>query len=87
MKLKCDFCGDGIEFPNLDGKDLKDGFLVICYNCEGEEKMLNRIIRAVYVLGRVLSDVRAVKNRKVGKRIGRRYVGRKTGSFLNKLFR
>jgi hypothetical protein len=49
--------------------------------------MLNNLIRIIYTLGRVLSDVRAVKNRKIGRRIGRRYVGRKTGRFLNKLFK
>jgi hypothetical protein len=49
--------------------------------------MLNALIKIVYQLGRVLSDIRAVKNRRIGRRIGRRYVGRKTGKFLNRLFK
>ena len=53
----------------------------------GDAEMLSKLIRAVYALGRVLSDVRAVKSGKVGRRIGRRYTGRKAGKFLNRLWK
>jgi len=41
----------------------------------------------IYKLLRISNDINAVKKGKVGKRIGRKIVGRKAGSIMNKYFR
>lgn len=41
----------------------------------------------LYRLAAFIGDYNAVKNGTVGKRIGRRAVGRVTGRFIGKLFR
>jgi hypothetical protein len=41
----------------------------------------------LYTLARLLGDVNAVKKGKVGKRVGRRLVGKATGRGLRRLFR
>jgi hypothetical protein len=43
--------------------------------------------RLLYTLARLLGDVNAVKKGKVGKRVGRRLVGKATGRGLRRLFR
>ncbi len=41
----------------------------------------------LYTLARLLGDISAVKKGRVGKRFGRRVVGRKAGRGIGKLFR
>jgi hypothetical protein len=41
----------------------------------------------LYLLARLMGDVSAVKKGRVGKRIGRRFVGKMTGSGIGRLFR
>ena len=41
----------------------------------------------LYALARFLGDINAVKKGKVGRRIGRRIVGKATGRGLGKLFK
>ncbi|WP_035177224.1 hypothetical protein [Alkalihalobacterium bogoriense] len=48
---------------------------------------INRIRRTLYKISRLLGDVNAVKRGKVGKRMGRRVVGRATGKAIRKMFK
>lgn len=48
---------------------------------------LNGIRRLLYSVARILGDVNAVKKGRVGRRIGRRVVGRGTGKMVRKLFK
>ncbi|UOE93548.1 hypothetical protein [Alkalihalobacillus sp. LMS39] len=48
---------------------------------------INQIRRTLYKIGRVLGDINAVKRGKVGKRIGRRVVGKSTGKAIRKMFK
>jgi len=41
----------------------------------------------LYALARLLGDVNAVQKGRVGRRVGRRIVGKGTGRLLGKLFR
>ena len=41
----------------------------------------------LYLIARLLGDINAVQEGRVGKRVGRRIVGKGTGRLLNKLFR
>lgn len=41
----------------------------------------------LYLLGRILGDVNAVKKGRIGKRIARRAAGKLTGRGLGRLFR
>lgn len=41
----------------------------------------------LYLLGRILGDINAVKKNKVGRRIGRRVAGKVTGRLLGKFFK
>ena len=41
----------------------------------------------LYTLARLMGDVNAVKKGTVGKRIGRRFVGKMTGRGIGRLFR
>jgi hypothetical protein len=48
---------------------------------------INRTRGLLYGLARLLGDVQAVRNRRVGRRIARRLAGRATGRGLGRLFR
>ncbi|MFA1819194.1 hypothetical protein ACDX78_03140 [Virgibacillus oceani] len=48
---------------------------------------INGIRRILYFAARILGDVNAVKKGRVGRRIGRRVVGRGTGKMMRKLFK
>lgn len=48
---------------------------------------MNKFRGFLYTLAKVLGDVNAVKKGTVGKRIGRRIVGRAAGKGIGKLFR
>jgi len=55
---------------------------------KGELSMsINRTRGSLYRLARILGDVQAVKKGRVGKRLGRRVVGRYTGRGIGRLFR
>ncbi|GAB3798536.1 hypothetical protein [Virgibacillus kimchii] len=48
---------------------------------------INSLRRVLYTFARILGDVNAVKKGRVGRRIGRRVVGRGTGKMMRKLFK
>jgi len=52
-----------------------------------EKLTIGKIRKAAYKTGKVLGDVQAVKENRVGKRIVRRAAGKATGKLLGKLFR
>lgn len=41
----------------------------------------------LYLLGKLLGDVRATQTGRIGRRVGRRLAGKATGRFLGKLFK
>lgn len=48
---------------------------------------INKVRRGLYKTARILGDINAIKKGKVGKRIGRRIVGRQTGKVIRKIFK
>jgi len=48
---------------------------------------INKTRGFLYWLARLLGDINAAKKGKIGKRIGRRVVGKATGRTMRKLFR
>ena len=48
---------------------------------------INKVRSFLYSLAKLLGDVNAVKKGKVGKRIGRRVVGKEAGKTIWKLFK
>lgn len=48
---------------------------------------INKSRSFLYKLNRILGDVNAVQNGRVGRRVGRRVAGRATGRSLRKLFK
>ena len=48
---------------------------------------INKTRGFLYWLARLLGDINAAKKGKIGKRIGRRAVGKATGRSMRKLFR
>jgi hypothetical protein len=48
---------------------------------------INRTRGSLYLLARILGDVQAVRKGRVGKRLGRRVVGRYAGRGMGRLFR
>jgi hypothetical protein len=53
----------------------------------GDSMSINKTRRFLYQMARLLGDVNAVKQGKVGKRIVRRAAGRATGRAMRKLFK
>jgi hypothetical protein len=48
---------------------------------------INKTRGFLYWMARLLGDVNAVQKGKVGRRVGRRIVGKQTGRWLGRLFR
>jgi hypothetical protein len=48
---------------------------------------INKIRKILYVVGKVLGDVNAVKRGKICQRVGRRVTGKITGKLMGKIFK